>query len=273
MLAAPHAVQFGLLWLAHPEWTLPSDQYYWLLAILGAAYQKLGQLRTAELFYRLAQDHTGSYTESGLRMALNRGTCAWLLGEVDEAQRLFEFTRVESQQRGFALVEAWATIGWTTIQFYNQKLDGTLAALNRVEQIAMMLEESSLIHAVWHNQVVWARLTNQWDQQRDFLQRLEDAYATSDLPITLLTEYLYRWTHLHAYDRAQDCLMRARTRSAIGIESTEFWQAAATYFAACHNHVAWNVAQRFSQRPTISWEDSWHLFDAMTINQGGPYSE
>ena len=54
----------------------------------GDGVRAINQLHSAALSYQLAQERVGAHSERGLRMAVNRGACQWLLGQSAEVLRL-----------------------------------------------------------------------------------------------------------------------------------------------------------------------------------------
>ena len=253
-------ITYALPWLAHPEWGVPSDRPYRVLAVLGTAYRALGQLQTASLFYQLAQEYVSEHSDAGLRMAVNRGTCQWLLGYCEDACRLFAYARQEAALRGYAVVEAWATVGWTTVLLDGGETVPVPNALDHVEQLARLVSDATLNRALQQNRVVLARLMEDWDLMGELLQSLAHSYSEDPPPLSLVTEYLYRYAALGQWNAGEDLLRQARQSVGIGVEVQHFWNAAAVFYRGRDQTTRADKAHAFGQLRHLTWNESWQLF-------------
>lgn len=254
----PLVVEYGLLLLAHGHWGTGGDQRYRLMWMLAGAYRSLDQIHTAQVFYKLAQEEANAHSEKSLRMILNRASCAMYLGNMDEAQRLFDYARHEAATVGLGLVEAWAHIGWTTAIFGQGTDTNAEQALDRAESLAKGLQDPDLIAAVTQNRGVYARIRGDWDALDALFQQV--AASVWPVPVSLITERLYWCTAQERWEEGESRIRTISEHRGGPSEVSQFWVAVAHFYEAQSKPDFARVARAIGNVKTLSLADSFGIY-------------
>lgn len=157
-----NAVEILLPLIMDPAFHDNLDVAYDILRSLGMSMRKMGQIQLSILFFRLMLHITGPSDHKWIRTQINLATAYELLSEYELAERHYQNAIEAAKQFGDGMLEAWALIGWTTVQFHKNEIEGCEEALTRAEHLGEILENDDILYAVRHNRLVMTRITGHW---------------------------------------------------------------------------------------------------------------